>query len=66
MSDWFDVQGWCDELDMTYYDAMECIDHEGEGLTTWEIDFMEDIAANDSLSAGQAAKVIQIYKDRVL
>lgn len=57
------------EDEMTDDDIIGLIDDDGEGLTRWEVDFVESMAIKLSrgraLTTTERAKAEQIYADRV-
>ncbi len=57
------------DSEMTDEDIIGLIDDDGEGLTRWEVDFVEamatKIALRETLTTTQRAKAEQIYADRV-
>jgi hypothetical protein len=52
-----------------YWDLVYRIDSEGQGLSSWEIDFIDNLLGNedviDSLSMRQKDKITQIWNERV-
>lgn len=57
------------EDEMTDDDVIGLIDDDGEGLTRWEVDFVESMASKLAhgrpLTTTERAKAEQIYSERV-
>lgn len=55
---------------MDHWDMLNEIDQHGEGLTKWEVAFVEDLLQSDDmdgipLSEAQEEKIEQLYEERL-
>lgn len=60
------------DKDWDHWDTLREIDEHGQGLTDWEVNFVDDLLKRrrvveslGGLTAGQVKKIEQIYTDRV-